>query len=126
MRLQLRVKAGVRENAEHQSQMLMFTFHLGPLEIFCLAHLPRPGEKESVAYVKATLKPRTLVDAGAQVIEEWKMKDDEAVLSGGNGSQLSLGPLHVFVRDDRMLASVRKRTVIDPKYKNVEDWTIAK
>ena len=86
MRLQLTCKAGVKHNQEHGSTMLMFTFHLGPLEVFCLAHLPRAGgDAKPSVYVKVTLKGRTLVDAGSKEIENWTCAEDGvARLDGGD------------------------------------------
>lgn len=123
MRLQLTCQANFKRNVEQESSMLMFTFHLGPLEIFCLAHLPRRGEERRAAlvYVKVRLKPRTLVDGGRQVIEDWKMAGDEVRFDEEKES-VSLGPLVVT----RGGLSLRKRTIIDPKYKSIEDWKIVK
>jgi hypothetical protein len=132
LRLQLTCKAGVRKNREHGSTMLMFTFHLGPLEIFCLAHLPRDGESESDVYVKVALKGRTLVDAGTSEVENWTSTEGEpsasasATLEGGDRERVALGPLLVVVEDGVSVLKLRKRSLIDPKYKSFEEWRSVK
>jgi hypothetical protein len=133
MRLQLTCKAGVRKNREHGSTMLMFTFHLGPLEVFCLAHLPREGETESEVYVKVALKGRTLVDAGTSEVENWVSSkgepcaDAEVRLEGADeDEQIALGPLLVVAEGGGPVLKLRKRSLIDPKYKSFEEWRVVK
>ena len=132
MRLQLTCKAGVRKNREHGSTMLMFSFHLGPLEIFCLAHLPREGESEADCYVKICLKGRTLVDAGTSEIENWTSSkaepcaDAEVRLEGGDGEGLTLGPLWVSTESGTSVLKLKKRSIIDPKFKSFEEWRAVK
>lgn len=126
VRLQLTCKAGVKRNEEHGSVMLMFTFHLGPLEVFCLAHLPREGERESDVYVKATLKSRTLVDAGSKEIESWACEEGEATLEGGDVERVALGPVLLWVEGGEMKVGLRKRTLIDPRFKSIEEWRVVK
>lgn len=102
----------------------MFTFHLGPIEVFCLAHLPREGERETDAYVKVKLKERTLVDAGSKEIESWLHEDGKASLEGGDKERVTLGPVLLAVDGSAMRLSLRKRTLIDPKYKSIEEWRV--
>ena len=89
----------------------MFTFHLGPLEVFCLAHLPREGERESDVYVKVKLKERTLVDAGSNDIERWVHEGEKASLEGGDKERVTLGPVLLAVDGNAMRLSLRKRTL---------------
>lgn len=123
MRLQLTCKAGVRHNREHESVMLMFTFHLGPIEFFCLAHLPREGERESSVFVKVTVKGRTLVDAGDSSIENWTCFGSEvAKLESGDRERVPLGPVLIYVEDGEAKIGLRKRMMIDPRFRSFEDW----
>jgi hypothetical protein len=132
VRLQLTCKAGVRKNREHGSTMLMFSFHLGPLEIFCLAHLPRDGEPESDVYVKVALKGRTLVDAGTSEVENWTSSksepcaEAEVKLEGENGEGLTLGPLLIASEGGASVLRLRRRSIIDPKFKSFEEWRAVK
>ena len=71
----------------------MFTFHFGPLEVFCMAHLPEEGERETEVYVKVVLKGRALVDAGSREVENWLCEDNVAKLEGGDRERVTLGPL---------------------------------
>ena len=107
--------------------MLLFTFHLGPLEVFCMAHLPEPGERETEVYVKVTLKGRTLVDAGSQEIENWTCDEDGvARLDGGDKERVPFGPVLFSVEGGEMRVSLRRRSLIDPKFKNFEEWRSVK
>lgn len=56
MQLQFRAKCEIKETGAG-TEMLVFSFTLGPLTISCLANIPREGETESVAYVIAELQP---------------------------------------------------------------------
>lgn len=104
----------------------MFTFHLGPLEIFCLAHLPREGERESDVYIKVVLKGRVLVDAGSKDIESWTCEEGEARVEGGDAERVALGPVLLWVEGGEMRVKLRKRTLIDPRYKSIEEWRVVK
>ena len=112
--------------------MLMFSFHLGPLEIFCLAHLPRDGEPESDVYVKVALKGRTLVDAGSSEVECWTSSkaepcaEAEVRIEGEGGEGLTLGPLWVSTESGTSVLKLRKRSIIDPKFKSFEEWRAVK
>src|ERR1700677_3596295 len=99
MRLQLTCKAGIKRNERHGSTMLMFTFHFGPLEVFCMAHLPEEGERESEVYVKVVMTGRALVDAVSGEVESWLCEDNVAKLEGGDRERVTLGPLVLFVED---------------------------
>ena len=128
VRLQLKCKAGVRRNAEHGSVMLMFTFHLGPLEVFCLAHLPRESEPDSQVYVKVRLLGRNLVDTDTSDVEPWVYDEEEDVVKLGDGDPeyVPLGPLLLTLEDGEVVVSLQKRTLIDPRFKSIEEWRVIK
>ena len=113
----------MKHNREHDSLMLMFTFHFGPVEVFCLAHVPREGEKESSVFVKLSLKGRTLVDAGDNSIENWTCFGGEvAKLESGSVDSVPLGPVALYVEGGEMRVGLRKRILIDPRFRSFEDW----
>ena len=140
MRLQLTTRASLRDNQEFGTQMLMFSFHLGPLEVFCLSHMPLPGEIYARTYVKVRLRARALMEDGKRA-EEWALgeKDDgawsapgHARVSGGiPGGKLStevrLGPLVVTTNGEGEVACtlVPRRTVEDES-RVIEHWAVAK
>lgn len=55
MQLQFKAKCIVKSTAT-DSEILVFSFRLGPLMISCLANIPNDDERESVAYVIAELE----------------------------------------------------------------------
>lgn len=124
MRLQLRCKAGIKKSVEHASTALLFTFHLGPIEVFCMAHVPREGEPDAQVFVKICLKGRNLVDADTSDIEPWSYDEDEEVakLDGGDPEYVPLGPVLLTLEDGEIVVSLQKRTVIDPRFKSIEEW----
>ena len=65
MSLQFKTKCRISETAQ-KTEMLTFSFFLGPLKVVCLANIPREGEEEAVVYVKLELHASKL---------EWEIKD---------------------------------------------------
>jgi len=138
MRLQLKTRASVRHNAEFGTHMLMFSFHLGPLEVFCLSHVPKEGEAYSTTYVKVRLRGRSLLEEGRK-IEAWDVREDEArsatghaKVSGGiPGAKLStafaLGPLTLHVSGDgEVKAKLSPRKTVEHESKVIEHWDVAR
>jgi hypothetical protein len=136
VRLQLKTRASVRFNREFESMMLMFSFHFGPLEIFCLSHVPKEGEAYSATYVKVGLRRRALLEDGRKV-EAWDILEDEARSSSGHakvsgaipGAKVSadfaLGPMRLHVSSDgEVLARLVPRRSVEHESKIIEDWAI--
>jgi hypothetical protein len=136
MRLQLKTRASVRFNREFETHMLMFSFHLGPLEIFCLSHVPKDGEAYSATYVKVGLRRRSLLEEGRKV-EAWDILEDEARSASGHakvsggmpGAKLStdfaLGPMRLHVSGDgEVHARLVPRRSVEHESKIIEDWVI--
>jgi hypothetical protein len=147
LRLQMSTRASVRENREHGTKMLMFSFHLGPLEVFCLTHLPSPGEAYSKTYVKVGLRQRALMEGGKRV-EAWELDEvgdpgdasDEgatstpghAKVSGGIPgarvlTDLRLGPLRLVIDGDgQVRATLAPRRTFEEDKGVVEHWEVAR
>lgn len=144
VRLQMSTRASVRENREHGTQMLMFSFHLGPLEVFCLTHLPSPGEVYSKTYVKVGLRSRAFQEDGKRA-EAWELDDDgdagdegatsppgHAKVSGGiPGARvlvdMKLGPLRVVTNGDgEVRCTLVPRRSMEEDTRVIEHWTVAK
>jgi len=89
-----------------------------------MAHVPREGEPDAQVFVKVTLKARNLVDADTSDVEPWSYDEDEGVakLGGGDPEYVPLGPILLTLEDGEVVVSLQKRTVIDPRFKSIEEW----
>jgi hypothetical protein len=120
--------------------MLMFSFHLGPVEVFCLSHIPGPGEAYSTTYVKVGLRGRSLVENG-QRAEAWDLQGEEACSAAGHAkvsgllpgteadvkSELFLGPVALRVDSDgEVRARLVPRRTIENESKVIEHWVVAR
>jgi hypothetical protein len=125
MRLQLTAKASRRHAAE-LGERLCFRFHLGPLEVSCFAAVPNSADKEADVLVRITLKNRVIIDMDARP-EKWLVDDEDcARLEHGDIERVPLGPLLLYVEEGEMRVTLRRRTLIDPRYKHVETWKTLK
>jgi hypothetical protein len=122
MALQLKIRASVRKNAEHDSDMLMFSFHLGPLECFCLAHYPRAGETFTTVYVKVSLKSRSLVEVRTRAVESWTREGEKVRLTKGKAG-FTFGPLSFRILPEGDLETeLGPKTFVCADSRNVEAW----
>jgi hypothetical protein len=138
VRLQLGVRASVRRSEEHGTVMLMFSFFLGPLEVFCLSHLPKEGEETTLTYVKVALRQRAVTEFGGAAAgkEQWLAEHADGaatpekhaklagVLPGTRAKiEFAFGPLHFAVTEDgRVCAKLVPRRVSEVGTRFVEHW----
>lgn len=128
--LQMKTKARVRHSEEHGSSSLIFTFHIGPLEVFCLAHAPRPGDVDALVYVKVRLVGRSLLETKTKLSEVWKacgkgaeLVEDAQGAAAGEG--FYLGPLRFELDDDGKLnLALHARTLVDTEADTSERWQV--
>jgi hypothetical protein len=134
MKLQLNTRASVRFSREFGTHMLMYSFHLGPLEVFCLSHLPKEGDAYSRTYVKVGLRSRSVLEEGRKV-EAWDLQDGEARSAAGHArvsggipggrvaAEFALGPMHLHVSGDgEVAAKIAPRKTVEHESKVIEHW----
>jgi hypothetical protein len=142
VRLQLSTRASVRRNDEFGTLMLMFSFHLGPLEVFCLSHVPKDGEAYSKTYVKVGFRDRSLIEEGKRA-EAWLQDEDGAWSTPGHAevgglpgtkvpeshvvSTVKLGPLKVRVNGGgEVHCSLAPRRTVEDESKIIDHWVVAR
>jgi hypothetical protein len=57
--VQLKTACQIKETSVN-TEILVFTFNLGPVKVICIANIPEEGKKEAIAYVKLELNPSML------------------------------------------------------------------
>jgi len=132
--LQTKVRAGIKRSEVHSSTALLFTFHVGPLQIFCMAHVPREGDPDALVYVKTRLVGRALVETLTKDLEHWTATENGVSL--GKSSQNAkdavgkeaengffLGPLRIVLQADGTTElSLQERTLVDTEEDVADKW----
>ena len=68
--LQLKTKCTLRPT-KAESDMILFSFQVGPIRVFCIANIPGENEREGTVYVKLSLHESTLVDVLSKRTDTW-------------------------------------------------------
>jgi hypothetical protein len=117
--------------------MLVFSFFLGPLEVFCIAHLPTGDGDLPLTYIKVQLcerRVRSLANPADQ--EEWLAEEAgsaatptdhasiEGMVPGSRGRVIfSFGPVRFMVTEDgRVRAKLVPQRDVDVSTKFVDHW----